>query len=119
MKKEFRVWNLDREEWAEYGYIDFSGKVIQEGMEYHNYRYEVQQFTGRRDKNRKKVYEGDIVSGRNYRGNAVGGAVIYVAKNSGWYVGFYNSEKHCSIDSLSSLTDLEVVGNIFENKGYR
>jgi len=66
IEKKFRVWNLDRKEWADFGYLDMNGNFTQEGVEYHNYNYKVMQYIGLKDKNGKEIYEGDIVRADRY-----------------------------------------------------
>lgn len=61
IRRKFRVWNLDREEWADYGVISMNGDFIQDGAEFHQYRYEIQFNTGFKDEFGVEIYEGDIV----------------------------------------------------------
>lgn len=61
IRRKFRVWNLDREEWADCGVMNMNGEFIQDGAEFHQYRYEIQFNTGFKDEFGVEIYEGDIV----------------------------------------------------------
>ncbi len=76
-------------------------------------KYIVQQFTGMLDKNGKEIYEGDILSEKQWNGIEIFGEVKWVSKVDGYdWSGWYSYP--VSLPRLTS-TDCVVVGNIFEN----
>lgn len=91
---EFQRQNLSKKEFDKYTYL---------------------QFTGLLDKNGKEIYEGDVVRYENAGYDPSEGETPWeigtvVFKNLAWMV---DSDDYMLGDF--SLTDLEVVGNIYEN----
>ena len=73
--------------------------------------YVVQQFTGEYDKNKKEIYEGDII--RSY-------SKEFINDNYEAEVVFIDAAFHSKINEkeyagIWSGDDIEVIGNIFEN----
>ncbi len=72
-------------------------------------KYTLMQYTGLKDKNGVEIYEGDKVKAKFY-GKEVAGEIGF---NSGCYL-LWNS---CVSDNqLFIFTDIEVIGNIYENE---
>lgn len=90
----------------------------------------IQEFTGKLDKNRKEIYDGDLlkvnreflrpyvkdghVDWKFIKGETAIGQVYYFDVGTHWVVSFEHI-KYDDIDSLEDTLDCEVVGNIFEN----
>lgn len=70
-------------------------------------KIELLQFTGLRDKNRKEIYEGDVV--RTHRGNCK----VYF--NHGVFCFNYPGMKNWKYLNGGGAQALEVIGNIYEN----
>jgi uncharacterized phage protein (TIGR01671 family) len=79
------------------------------------------QFTGKRDKNKKEIYEHDIViidiDKENGNGRTVPVWIEYI-DNMAKFIGFVLNTFECEDIDISELDDyeLELIGNIHENK---
>ena len=73
----------------------------------------VGQFTGRYDKNDKEIFERDIVVNKNFHGKKW----VVEYRTDSEYVGFVLKEIGTNgISLFTSWNDIEVIGNIHDNK---
>lgn len=132
---KFRAWELSKKKFTMYFHIP-----TQLGDEYPMFHqgFRFQQFTGLKDKNRKEIYEGDIVrgvvrhpqllTGDNDENSSVKmcGSVFY--DHSGFKLkviqGLPDKNRHKLINYFSfigndgeTFSDREVIGNIYEKPG--
>jgi uncharacterized phage protein (TIGR01671 family) len=79
----------------------------------------IQQYTGLKDKNGKKIYEGDILSSRQANFPVNTNYEIFIAEvkfGNGRFYANFRSGLYEIVDLLAEqYTDLEIVGNVFEN----
>ena len=116
---EFRGKRFDNGQWA-YGNLIIDDSGNSEIIDYENnreIRYDVRgetigQFTGKYDKNKRKVYEGDIVLQQGYNGRKEKMVVRF--ENGAFIVGYHSGSSTRKKPMLIS-DKCEVIGNIHDN----
>ena len=111
---EFRVWDEDLKKMRylqdnhDFIWFNEDGSGYYENMQTGSGDWfsDLMQYTGLKDKNGKKIFEGDIL--RDY-GNEIEDWVV--SYEYGKFVGTYDNV----CEDLYELSDLEVIGNIYEN----
>ena len=131
MIQEFRAWNKEIKKMYEVIKIDFYNEkvgylfadpIVQcESINYLNFSdVELMQSTGLKDKNGKKIYEGDICRWRDLElfNNEVLEDIFVVTWNDGklaWYAQNEDGNFGYNLYEYTDDRDLGVIGNIYEN----
>jgi len=105
---KFRVWDNRQ---TKFEYFSLSNITIPDRL-LSQHSYPVQQYTGLKDKNGVDIYEGDIVKATSdqYTNKNFIGKVIF---DEGYFSTWVNKNY---IRGIWGYNDIEVIGNIFENK---
>lgn len=133
----FRGKRVDNDEWA-YGYLVEATNVItdkkatfifEQDATYFTHgefacSFEVKpetvgQYTGLKDKNRKKIFEGDIVRYETIAHNGYEGIykVVFEDRNGCGYFGIaYSDIETCFFCYSAPASQMEVIGNIYDGK---
>lgn len=108
---EFRCWNADAKCWKNesetYMQLENQARWNPELGE----SYPLMQYTGLKDKNRVKIFEGDLIShvSRN------GGKPHPIVFNKGAFCGDYGLVYPLNQEHFDKYCEITVVGNIYEN----
>jgi uncharacterized phage protein (TIGR01671 family) len=84
-------------------------------------RFEIMQYTGLKDKNDKEIYDGDIIKGTHLFVSRFDNQLKKVKMNNGVICfslyGFkINIDRGEHLYTLSENDEIEIIGNIYENK---
>jgi uncharacterized phage protein (TIGR01671 family) len=109
----FRAWDKKRKKMI---YQDFWGRKEQEWSYWgdcimSDNNYIKMQYTGLKDKNGKEIYEGDIVSDEEDTGY-----ISYMSETTEYIIDYWKKGDETSRgENLSSVGEVEIIGNIYEN----
>lgn len=116
---KFRAWDTEKQEMATVNFIGLNDYEV--GMEdeecrrwraTYPYVCRLMQYTNLKDKNGKEIYEGDILKVKVDDGEAN----LYVKYTNGEYRVVNKGKWEDSLYAYMYFGDVEVVGNIYENK---
>lgn len=108
---KFRAWDKENKRMLVDFFISSEGKFGELLWEQSGV---LMQFTGLLDKNKTEVYEKDLVIG-NYRGERLD--MPAVVRWHGY--GFKYQMPDGSWEDLNAMDDLQVIGNIYENRTHK
>jgi uncharacterized phage protein (TIGR01671 family) len=111
---KFRAWFNPNNQMIKSNYIYFDEFREIEDWFADEY-YEFMQYTGLMDKNRKDIYEGDIVKLSKENRKLLGNIGIVKFKSGEFSIESPEFEHHDDIRLRKFYTHLEVIGNIYEN----
>jgi hypothetical protein len=103
---KFRAWNNEQKKFE---YFELFNITVPDRLLTQN-KFPVQQWTGEYDKNRKPIYEGDIISSYSAE---------YINENYEAEIVFLDAAFHAKVNEkdyrgIWSGDDIEVMGNIFQ-----
>ena len=140
---QFRAWYPEKQKMYEVAKVDMWGDpeqatcdlaaIDEELFDLYLHEVEIMQYTGLKDKNGKKIYEGDIIYHENLDVNYCGATIhkvlgtVVIENGMTYVVGkstqeVYNSDTGKSVNSVSdykcfilSKELFEIIGNIHDN----
>jgi uncharacterized phage protein (TIGR01671 family) len=114
---KFRVWNKDKKEWERHSIgMGTDGVLITN----HNEDFELNQFTGLKDKKEREIYEGDIVllTSKNYMAPPSRMDISWTGRiefnKYRWALVGEEITKFVTLDDILR-SNMEIIGNIYEN----
>lgn len=107
---KFRVWDKKTKRyWKQKEMSEIGGFYYTYGVDPDENEFDLQQYTGLKDKNGKEIYEGDIAKGVSSLFEFKKGIVKF-------HSGMFSLGNDHEGSALDSCWDVEVIGNIYENK---
>ena len=120
---KFRVWDKENFNYLEFegfkkGEIEFNFDIDTNSIwiEFDHNKYILEQCTGLKDKNGKLIYEGDIINiwCKNFTKNQI--SEVKFCKERAAFTFDYFTDFGNIVPCTMDKTEIEVIGNIYENK---
>lgn len=122
---KFRAWDKERRMMQPFAFISTvrgnEPETLEDAFDIAEYRYQLMQYTGLKDKNGVEIYEGDVIKAKHDDGRYDVGEVVYGSKGA-FCLHLPNVATGIKTPLLNYIHgimfaefDFEVIGNIYEN----